>query len=237
MTPPGQDVPDASLPPATIAGIAIGVLLLFILAALLFLIYHRRERVKDRIDDDASSFETGRSSRRECRERGLSGESRLFGPEYEVGTYTRYLDNSIPTHPAYIPSAVWPGPRPPSGPPLPPSQPAPVRSNRPDSYAVQAYLAAAAESARLADPPPPVHQKAERPRSRSLGLSLAIPKKPTRVETGYPGLPIHPAVRSHQQLRQDTPAVVPFSQRQQVYRNDAFVEVPLRSGKSTLYGY
>ncbi|PHH73217.1 hypothetical protein CDD80_3949 [Ophiocordyceps camponoti-rufipedis] len=237
MSPPGQDGSDASLPPATIAGIAVGVLLLFILAALLFLIYHRRERAKDRLDDDASSSGTGRSSRRECRERGLSGESRLFGSEYDVGTYTRNLDNSIPTHPAYIPSSNWPGTRPPLRPPLPPSQPAPVRSNRPDSYAVQAYLAAAAESARLADPPPPVHQRVERPRSRNLGLSLAIPKNPARVETGHRGLPVHPAVRSHQQLRQDRPAAVPFSQRQQAYRNDAFIEVPLRSGKSTLYGY
>ncbi|PFH57793.1 hypothetical protein XA68_14557 [Ophiocordyceps unilateralis] len=266
---------NGGLPPATIAGIVVGVVLIFALAALLFLVYYRREQAMDELDDEAST-DAGHSTcktRRECRGRGLGGDSRLFGSsgdyqDYDMvnrqmyapyrDTYTRNLDSAIPTHPAYIPSTRWPRSRPPPEPLLPNSQTVPVRSNRPDSYAVQAYLAAAEESARLAGSTPVVHTRTERPRSRTLGLPLAslprlsIPSKQAqaRAEMKTPGgrhqgLPmqtVQPAFRHHGRIRHGRPVAVAVAEwrpgsRQQARHDDGFIEVPLRSGKSTLFGY
>ncbi|RDA86376.1 hypothetical protein CP532_1071 [Ophiocordyceps camponoti-leonardi (nom. inval.)] len=233
-----------SLPPGTIVGIVVGVVLTFALAALLFIIYYRREASMDELDDSSVvSIATKNARRRECRERGRGGgrggESHLFGSSddyYDLvnrhvvvqAPFNFNPDNAMPTHPAYIPTSNWPVIRPP---PEPPSS-VPVRSNRPDSYAVQAYLAAAQESARLAPPPAAARTKTERRTSRPFALPLsslprlAMPRKQTRAET--------------ESIRHNTPPVTEWrsgSRQRNHHDDDNFFEVPLRSGKSTLYGY
>ncbi|RCI08648.1 hypothetical protein L249_4796 [Ophiocordyceps polyrhachis-furcata BCC 54312] len=236
--PPRIQVRDVEtpLPPGTIVGIVIGVVLIFALAALLFIIYYRREASMDELDDSSVATTTG-----ECRERGvMRGDSQLFGSSGDYyDLVNRHVvvqaplnpDNAMPTHPAYIPTSSWPVIRPP---PEPPSS-VPVRSNRPDSYAVQAYLAAAQESARMAPPPAAVRTGTERRTSRSFALPLAslpriaVPRKQTRAET-----------EPHERLRHHSPPVTEWrssSRQRNHHDDDNFFEVPLRSGKSTLYGY
>ncbi|RDA93470.1 hypothetical protein CP533_2625 [Ophiocordyceps camponoti-saundersi (nom. inval.)] len=229
---------DNSLPPGTIVGIVIGVVLIFALAALLFIIYYRREASMNELDDVSTN--SASAGRRECRERGTGGESQLFGSSGDyydlVNRHALQVplnpDNAMPTHPAYIPTTSWPVIRPP---PEPPSS-VPVRSNRPDSYAIRTYIAAAQESAKLAAPSPAVGTNAGRPASRPFAIPLAslprlpMPRKQTRAET-----------EPHERLRHYSPPVTEWrsGSRQQNHRDndDNFFEVPLRSGKSTLYGY
>ncbi|KAK7912028.1 hypothetical protein PG985_014509 [Apiospora marii] len=68
---------------------------------------------------------------------------------------------ALPTHPAYLPRAMTrsPGrgssPQPPHLTQVQVPQPTAAKSNKPDSYALQAYLAAAEDSATIKIPPPP----------------------------------------------------------------------------------
>ncbi|GAB0136592.1 hypothetical protein EsDP_00004889 [Epichloe bromicola] len=157
-------------------------------------------------------------------------------------------------------------PRTPSPPPLQ------RRSNTPDSFAIQQYLHAAEESAKLAkEHPRPPEPVAEPSRARggiaSKFPSFSIPSlsklRLNRIRTRNPriSLPISTSVAARKEYemqisgpvnRKDTrfhdrsmgdrivhaheqpPSPGPRPQ-EVVY--DGYIEVPLRSGKSTLYGY
>ncbi|KAK7993496.1 MFS general substrate transporter [Apiospora arundinis] len=101
---------------------------------------------------------------------------------------------ALPTHPAYIPRAMSRASgRGSSSSPQPPSQlsqvqvpqPTAAKSNKPDSYALQAYLNAAEDAATIKIPPPP-------PRGPPLIIRHALPT-PT---TAAPPPPAKPKVPS-----------------------------------------
>lgn len=159
------------------------------------------------------------------------------------------------------------------------SRPPERRSNTPDSFAVQQYLQAAEDSARLAEeqqrqqhlqqqalqqPPSALEQPKSRGGFASKIPSLALPslsklrsKKGHHISQISPPLSINPGMQQAYEMqisgpikREDTrfhdrplgERVVYATERppspprpQEVYY-DGYVEVPLRSGKSTLYG-
>ncbi|PNY23870.1 Uncharacterized protein TCAP_06187 [Tolypocladium capitatum] len=187
-------------------------------------------------------------------------------------SWNRTSCSDMPTHHAYKPQTVSratslasPG-RPPS-PPSAVHKPGRTGAYAPDSFAVQAYLAAAEGSARLAAQAPPPAPEPKPRASRIPGIpsvtlpslpKLRIPKRyksaKTSRETPTTGgvrrgheMDISGPVMSPDMGFRDGPAAGPSaaarerppSPRQQdiIYYDDEYIEVPLRSGKSTLYGY
>ncbi|KAK3195908.1 hypothetical protein K4F52_000775 [Lecanicillium sp. MT-2017a] len=182
---------------------------------------------------------------------------------------------ALPTHPAYDPRTVSRN----AGSETtardlsaPPSIHKRIRSNTPDSFAVQAYLNAAEESARMAanssskaSSPAVVSTKAaESPRSKrgskfsSLSLpKIRVPKKrsspqfvlqpPSSDDQGHQGDKniSRPVLASEEPRFRDGPlggraapviAHYPRPPTPEEGKYDEYKEVPLRSGKSALYG-
>ncbi|KAK8062363.1 hypothetical protein PG997_014460 [Apiospora hydei] len=83
----------------------------------------------------------------------LEEEMRMRRPNYTIDPHHpgSGFQGALPTHPAYVPRAMSRASVRSSS----PQPPAPVKSNKPDSYALQAYLAAAEESSAIKIPPPP----------------------------------------------------------------------------------
>ncbi|KND93539.1 hypothetical protein TOPH_01708 [Tolypocladium ophioglossoides CBS 100239] len=155
----------------------------------------------------------------------------------------------------------------PERPPSPPKAVhKPERTNTPDSFAVQAYLTAAEDCAQLAAQAPPATELKPRvsriSKIPSITLpslhKLRIPKKykpakasletmtTDRVHRGHEmdisGPVMGQDARFHERPMGEPAAMAgerPSSPRQHdvIYYNDEYIEVPLRSGKSTLYGY
>lgn len=163
--------------------------------------------------------------------------------------------NRIPTHYAYIPGASS---RAAGRAPSPPTSIHRVeKTNRPDTFAVRAYLAAARESARLAVPPAPPATRLKAPAAHGFRMPLAalpklgIPKKPmlrhNAAETPTPG-GLHRGIEMQisepvmgDDGRLDEPAT-PYSRRPRKSKRPGTtttgtLRLPLRSGKSALCGF
>ncbi|KAJ6438542.1 LPXTG-domain-containing protein [Purpureocillium lavendulum] len=292
------------LSPSAIAGIVVGVVLVFLAAAALFTVHWRRERTLD--DWDRRYYGSGPASPATYRSRGgvaLSNAHRRYYTGNAFGDKTAasyassgdYYDqveaemqasrlanapdprfykqassSALPTHHAYRgPLTSRVGTQ--ASQAQPPSPPAaihkPERTSTPDSFAVQQYLNAAEDSARLAtrSPPPAPQQETRVNRSSKVpsihlpSLSkLRIPKirrSTMRMpETSTPGglhrgheMQISQPVRQGEQRFHDRPIGGPVVtatdrhpvtvQQDIIYFDDDYREIPLRSGKSTLYGY
>ncbi|POR37062.1 Uncharacterized protein TPAR_02740 [Tolypocladium paradoxum] len=300
-----RDNQGGGLPPSAIAGIVIGVVLVFLAAAALFTVHWRREKTFDKWDHDqyfgshsappGSYLPHGDSKMSQAYRRYYTGNAFSYkaAPPYTTsGDYYDRLEaeiqasgvsyasdprsrnrrpaSEIPLHQAYKPQTVSlaasqasPGP-----PPTPPAAAhKPERTNTPDSFAIQAYLTAAEDSARLAaQAPPPATEPKPRvrrvPRIPSMTLpslsKLLVPKKYRHVKSSQETMTPGGVHRGHEMdisdpvMSQDarfhvrpidglaaTAGERPPSPKQQdiIYYNDEYIEVPLRSGKSTLYGY
>ncbi|KAM4056156.1 putative exo-alpha-sialidase / neuraminidase [Hirsutella rhossiliensis] len=277
---------------SAIAGIVIGVVLLFVFAAALFIVYWRRQEALDSEDSDdeakglpgpnyphlpGSNTGTTRVFRRGDAGQAFGGKASHFTSSGEYYDHMRAQGQSgrtvyasdftinapgshsaIPTHYAYIPgtssraaSRASPGrvPSPPA------SINRPEKTNRPDTFAIQAYLTAAEDSSRLAASSAPPAPRPKAPAAHGFRIPLAslpklgIPKKPMlrhrAAETPTPG-GLHRGVElqiSEPVMGDDSrfsePATVNTAAKQQKagHCEDGYVEVPLRSGKSTLYGF
>lgn len=311
--PPSKDGGNRSsgtLSASVIAGIAIGVVLIFLLAIVLLIVHFRREKAasnrwqQTRYYDSYSSPGAhshqnnvmSHAYRRYYTGNAFSGKP---APADSAGEYYDRMEaelkaasglpvnqrtNHAPPQ-SHTSSSVTahdhegaPGleSRSPSRgrsigqttPPRTPSPPAQVRrerrSNTPDSFAIQAYLDAAEESARLAtqrSPPTSAEQKDRAGSKRtSVVPSVSAPRasrfrlpkmpNPAKLFSGlgssrsYRELVISPPVMTHDPRFHDIPMVGPMKMSRDrppplvgVNRRDTYVEVPLKSGKSTLYGY
>lgn len=85
---------------------------------------------------------------------------------------------ALPTHPAYIPRAMSRA----SVRSASPQPPAPIKSNKPDSYALEMYLAAADEAAALKIPPPPPKAPSSSSRSQTPELTAATAMRQQPVQ-------------------------------------------------------
>ncbi|KAI0443577.1 hypothetical protein F4803DRAFT_514670 [Xylaria telfairii] len=163
-----------------IVGISLGGALLLLGGIALFWIYHRRQkRMFGRISSPDNDSRTGNRSTTPFEKRATSQMS-----DYELHAQRNYTNNAeyykmlergmqlnranyavdptiprtgphnvLPTHPAYIPQThSRQGSREES-----PQPPRPIKTNKPDSYAIQVYLNAAEETGALdlLPPPPP----------------------------------------------------------------------------------
>ncbi|PHH87838.1 hypothetical protein CDD83_8325 [Cordyceps sp. RAO-2017] len=268
--------------PGTVAGIAVGIVSIFILAAALFALYWRRERAMDRENEEES--EVGWPAATAGKDGSGSGGllARLFassGKTEAAGPVGRTVYGSdhdgqkdgshggIPAHPAYIPftaSQATDG----SGAGRAATPDAPKRTNRPDTFAMQAYLAAAEEAARLG-PRPRAHEHEPESEGRQRGRrplaslpKLGVSRKRVAAKTtgglelpvsepmgaegdGRRGWSLGEAARRSKHQHEDRPRRSRQQQEDRPRRSrqqhedadDGFIEVPLRSGKSTLYGY
>ncbi|GJN75273.1 hypothetical protein PLICBS_009370 [Purpureocillium lilacinum] len=297
------------LSPSAIAGIVVGVVLVFLAAAALFTVHWRRERTLD--DWDRRYY--GSSSTSPATYRSQSGglfmsnaQRRYFtgnafgdktAPPYtnsgdyydqveaemqasrlanvsDPRFYKQASSSALPAHHAYrspLASRVTSQTSQASQ-ARPPSPPAPIhkpdRTSTPDSFAVQQYLNAAEDSARLATKsPPPAPQQETRVSRSSIIPSIHLPPLPklripklrkstttNMPETVTPGgfhrgheMQISQPVRQGEQRFHDRPLggpVITATDRPDTVQQDImyydegdYREVPLRSGKSTLYGY
>ncbi|KAI0456799.1 hypothetical protein F5B21DRAFT_513129 [Xylaria acuta] len=169
-----------------IVGISLGGALLLLGGIALFWIYHRRQkRMFGRISSLDNDSRTGNRSTTPFGG-GFSAEKRAISQmsDYELQAQRSYTNNAeyykmlergmqmnrtnyatdpniprsgpqnaLPTHPAYLPQThSRQGSREES-----PQPPRPVKTNKPDSYAIQAYLSAAEDAGALdlLPPPPP----------------------------------------------------------------------------------
>lgn len=291
---------SGSLPPSAIAGIAIGVFLIFLLAVALLVVHFRRERTFNEWEQSLqySNFtsptrfpENGMSHayRRyytgnafgekqppaqpnssgeyyDRMEAGLAATSRLNqrgnpAPQSHTSS-SATIHNQDGLAARSISRSRSYGQITPTRTPSPPAEAhTQRRSNTPDSFAVQAYLNAAEDSARLAAQKPyhPINNATETRSKRASAISIPhLPKirlprmyNPVRIFTGGKSskntreMEISPPLMTHDPRFHDIPMsgpVVMARERQpppmlNIGRNDGYVEVPLRSGKSTLYGY
>lgn len=312
MTDPNAHSKDSdssgSLPPSAIAGIAIGVVLVFLLALALLVIHFRREQTRDAWDH-AQYYPSHLGPPGSYSYRGTGGtmsqaHRRYYGhafsekPTPAAGSSGEYYDRmeagfsrgrkinsngsekseshgSSTTMHLHEGQLGRRGVSRSDGHPTPARTPSPRvpaakirRSNTPDSFAIQQYLQAAEDSAKLVRQPLPRSEPvAESSKSRSSLASklpsLAMPSfskfRPKKTNKPRISLPISTSVAAQQEYemqisgpvnRQDTrfhdhpigERVIyaterPPSPRPQEVYYDGYVEVPLRSGKSTLYGY
>ncbi|KAI8947040.1 hypothetical protein F4801DRAFT_29377 [Xylaria longipes] len=157
-----------------IVGISLGGALLLLGGIALFWIYHRRQkRMFGRISSPDNDTGTGNRSTTPFGG-GFSAEKRATSQmsEYELHAQRNYTNNAeyykmlergtmprsgpltvLPTHPAYLPRThSRQGSQEAS-----PQPPKPIKTNKPDSYAIQAYLSAAEDAGALdlLPPPPP----------------------------------------------------------------------------------
>lgn len=170
-----------------IVGIAVGASLLFIGGSALFFVYYRRQRamyidvhsnfdprsgaasISPPLKGGFSSFEPKQMSQfsdYELRAQQSYLNNGAFYDKLEEEMMSRHPQYSVdphrpgsgpqaalPTHPAYVPRVLSRN----SHRSMSPHRPPPVKSNKPDSYALQVYLAAAEEAEALKLPGPPAH--------------------------------------------------------------------------------
>ncbi|KHN95770.1 uncharacterized protein MAM_06382 [Metarhizium album ARSEF 1941] len=286
---------SGGLPPSAIAGIAIGVFLIFILAVALLIVHFRRERSWDEWEQTCyySKFpppaahpeqSVSQAYRRYYTGNAFSEKTRPPQPNSSGEHYDRVEAElaaasqkkrvnpaprshvpSSPTIQSHDTSAAGNVCRPRSfrnaTPTRTPSPPADThahrRPNTPDSFALQAYLDAAEDSARLAARKPlhPTSCAADSRGKRVSALSapylphmprLRIPKifASRRGSKGVREMQISPPLMTNDPRFHDIPMTGPTAVSRDpappslvnAGRRDSYVEVPL-SGKSTLYGY
>ncbi|GJN85945.1 hypothetical protein PLIIFM63780_009521 [Purpureocillium lilacinum] len=294
-----------SLPPSAIAGIVVGIVLIFLAAICLFAVHWRREKTRDAWDDSRyfdnyattpglygsqGAVELSKAQRRYFTGTAFGEKESPFTSSGEYYDYVaaetsgrcgsaaagpraahRGRSSALPTHAAYNPNTVSRNSNQSTTghhPLAPPAVHRPSRSNTPDSFAVQAYLNAAQDSANLVAQQQPIPTAEPKPRSSriskipSLALAslpkLRVPKRhsPPKAsgETLTPGgvhrgheMHISRPVSDEDPRFLDRPIggpVVTARERpphllppESIGRADPYMEVPLRSGKSTLYGY
>ncbi|KAI0834652.1 hypothetical protein F5Y06DRAFT_153552 [Hypoxylon sp. FL0890] len=167
QTTTSNDTSNTSMTPGAIVGIAVGAVLLFLGSAGLFWVYHRKQKY---LYGNSLGSQDGRKSITPPLVGGYphfpgNGHSSL-PTDWELQAQQPYTNNAqyydrmekvveanqmpnypynpgqpaLPTHPAYIPQvASRTVPRNDT-----PSPPPPIKSNRPDTFAINAYLNAAA---------------------------------------------------------------------------------------------
>ncbi|KJZ74219.1 hypothetical protein HIM_06450 [Hirsutella minnesotensis 3608] len=282
-----------NLSSGAIAGIVIGVVLIFVLAAGLFTFHWRREDAFDHEDHEWDAVEEyapyphhpNHCATVSATHDSTNKPSAFFGrPRRLFASATGYhyhekdedtdskptavphssvSNSTIPTHPAYIPpggTSTTDRPHMATVPSPPAVAHRPERSNTPDSFAVQAYLDAAEHSARLATTPASnfVDDRLQTGRKSRWPFALLSPFRLFRKS-----VPSGPAVEARTPMGRDEgvemqisapmatkqrkknrpiprPILVPIGPTAKKHkggrRGNGFIEVPLGSGKSTLYG-
>lgn len=280
---------------SAIAGIVVGVILIFALAAALFIAYWRRRNApySDDSDDDAQESSGPFRPHPSGRNTGMVRVNGRSGAEQDVGktaphftspgdycghaqkehqasrtiyasdftTNTAGGNDAIPAHYAYIPGASsrTVGKASPGQVPSPPASiDRPEKSNKPDVFAIQAYLTAAEDSARLAAPSASVAAKPKTPVTHGFRIPLAslpklgIPKKrmlrhktaetptPSGSHRGVEMQISEPVMgddgRFGELAKENAKKPPTAKHKKSRRREDGYVEVPLRSGESALYG-
>ncbi|KAH8664185.1 hypothetical protein BX600DRAFT_512247 [Xylariales sp. PMI_506] len=183
-TPKATDA-QSPITTGAIVGIAIGAALLFLGGSALFIVYHRKQKkLYDHDVNSGYDSRGGSKSISPPIQGGFNaseGKQAYTLSDYELRAQQQYSNaeyydkieeeimtrrpnytfdpnnpgsgpqGALPTHPAYIPRAMSRN----SNRSTTPQPTPPVKSNKPDSYALQTYLAAAEEAAALKLPPPP----------------------------------------------------------------------------------
>ncbi|TWU73808.1 hypothetical protein ED733_004555 [Metarhizium rileyi] len=289
---------SGNLPPSAIAGIAIGVFLIFALAVALLTVHFRRERTFNEWEQSRyyhsfappavdpaygmsqayRRYYTGNafSEKTQPAIPNSSGEyyDRLEAELAAAARQNKQVNPAPQSHTSSTPTVhnqetlaasnasrarsfghITPA-RTPSPPPETHTH---RRSNTPDSFAVQAYLNAAEDSARLAARTsmyPAGHvmeSQTEKSSARHHLPKLRMPKfcNPVKIFTGgwgskeVRGVDISPPLMTYDPRFHNVPVYRPMTMsRDRVppplmnfHRHNGYIEVPLRSGKSTLYGY
>lgn len=307
--PPSKDGGNQSggtLSASVIAGIAIGVVLIFLLAIALLIAHFQREKAACNRWQQTRYYDSYSSPGAHCRQSNVMSHahrryytgnafSRKPAPADSAGEYYDRMEAELKTasglpvnqRPNHAPphshtsssvtahddeGATGPESRSPSRgrsigqttPARTPSPPAQVRrerrSNTPDSFAIQAYLDAAEESARLAtqrSAPVSAEQKDRAGTTRTSVVPSVSGPRASRIRLpkmrnpaklfsdlmssrSHRELVISPPLMTHDPRFHDIPMGMSRGRPPPlvgVNRRDAYVEVPLRSGKSTLYGY
>ncbi|KAG8416136.1 hypothetical protein J3459_013759 [Metarhizium acridum] len=290
---------SGSLSPSAIAGIAIGVFLIFLLATALLVVHFRRERSWNEWEQSCyySNFQSpaaypeqpmSQAYRRYYTGNAFSEKAHPVQPN-SCGEYYDRVEAELAAAAARQNKQVNPAPQshvsssptihnqddtpaagsvcrprsfghvtPARTPSPPPETHTHRRSNTPDSFAVQAYLNAAEDSARLAARKSlhPTSYAPEPQNRRTSAVStpylpympkLRIPK----IFIGGRGsrdareMHISPPLMTHDPRFHDIPMAGPMGMARDrvppplvnIAKKDGYIEVPLRSGKSTLYGY
>lgn len=289
---------SGSLSPSAIAGIAIGVFLIFLLAAALLVVHFRRERSWNEWEQSCyySNFPPpaayteqpmSQAYRRYYTGNAFSEKAHPAQPNSSGEYYDRVeaelaasarqnkQANSAPhSHVSSSPTIHNQDETLPASsvcrsrsfghvtPARTPSPPAEThthrRSNTPDSFAVQAYLNAAEDSARLAARKS-LHPTSYAPEPQSKRTTaISTPYLPCMPKLRIPKIfinregprdvrqmQISPPLMTHDPRFHDIPMSGPVAMSRDrappplvnAARQDGYIEVPLRSGKSTLYGY
>lgn len=193
----------SGLSPSAIAGIVIGVVILFIAALALFVVHFQKQRYFDKTEESRYLFHrygyTGFSFRPMAQRFGWRGreqsmvseendehlkwayEPKKLNYSFDPRSSNRGADSVLPTHQAYIPQTVSRSP--PEHPavdihkPSPPSSTRrPSRPSTPDSFAIRAYIAAAGHPANSSiQPPAPAAQPSTATAESPLPSSVPPP--------------------------------------------------------------